>query len=60
MERTNKQKKIAVNVAGKVFFYTGPILKDEDNFILIEDCKEGLIQLNKTQIISIKSLEGQK
>ena len=60
MERSNERVKISVNTANRVFFYTGLILDDVNGFIIIKDDKEGEIKINKSQIITVKSLGGYK
>ena len=51
-----KDKKIVVciNNAGKSFFYNGTVTEEDEHFLTIRDQKEGILQISKSVIISIK------
>ena len=48
--------KIVLDVGGQAYFYEGPVLEENDDFITIQDRKDGNIQLSKNKIISIKEV----
>jgi len=49
-----KRVTIKINNAGKPFFYSGVITKEDDHFIWLQDRLEGLLRINKNSIITIK------
>lgn len=49
-----KKTKIAANFGGKIFFFVGQILKEENGFLTILDDKEGVIDINLACVLSRK------
>lgn len=58
MDRKTDKVKITISTGTGLFYYTGWILEDVDGFLTFDDIKEGNIKLNKTNIISIKQIDG--
>ena len=52
----NERVQIAINNAGKTYFYTGVILDETETEITIHDEKDGPITLYKTALILKKVL----
>lgn len=57
MNRTGQKVKIRYSIQDRIFHYTGEIVSEDHSFIAINDCKEGIIELNKNSIISIKEVD---
>lgn len=41
-----------IDVCGKVFYYNGSIICEDDNFVSVQDRKIGLVRIAKNKIIS--------
>ena len=54
IDKKNKSVVIQYNHAGAIYFYSGVIVSESDDFITFEDRKEGIIRLNKAFILKIK------
>lgn len=50
--------RLVVSTGEKNYIYTGIIIKDVDGWLTFNDERDGTIELNKNQIISIKHLGG--
>ena len=56
----DERLKIAVNTGDKAFFYRGKVVKDENGWLTILEDKEGLLEINKQQIITLKKIGVEK
>lgn len=57
MNRIGNKYCIHYQILERIFHYTGIIIEEDDSFLTINDFKEGDIQLNKKNILSIKEVQ---
>ena len=58
MNRIDKNIRIKYSINDKIFHYSGTVVSEDSDFIDINEIKEGVISLNKRNIILIEQNGG--